>query len=300
MSRIRVHTPSFFAPGKLALVVAMLGAGWAAAFALAGGGQTGATAREEKPPVLEAIFPAVPTLPANHLKFYLYFSEPLARGDVFRHFSLTDLDSGKLVPEPFREVELWDETGTRLTLWFHPGRQKPGVNLNVEIGPILEEGKRYQLTVSGEWRSERGVPLSEPVSKEFTAGPMDNTQPDPARWVLTSPRSQTPGDALHIHFDEPLDRALVLSCFTVRLAGSPSSTTPLDLVSEYDPEAQTLLLHPSKPETHWSPGGYILIVRTVLEDLAGNSLARPFNLDLSTPSGTIRNEETIEFPFQVN
>ena len=43
---------------------------------------------------------------------------------------------------PFRETELWSEDGRRLTLWLHPGRQKTGVNLNTEIGPVLDPGTR--------------------------------------------------------------------------------------------------------------------------------------------------------------
>ncbi len=76
------------------------------------------------------------------------------------------------------------QTFTRLTLWFHPGRQKPGVNLNVEIGPILEPGKRYRLEVSRDWRDEEGRRLDLADEHEFLAGPPDEVQPDPAKWTI--------------------------------------------------------------------------------------------------------------------
>ncbi|MCB1092679.1 MAG: hypothetical protein KDL87_14180, partial [Verrucomicrobiae bacterium] len=82
--------------------------------------------REASPVRIE---PDYGIVPANHLKFYLTFAQPMERGDVFRFLRLVRIDpDGKEiaeVPDPFREVELWDETFTRMTLWFHPGRQKP-------------------------------------------------------------------------------------------------------------------------------------------------------------------------------
>ena len=123
--------------------------------------------------------PGTPVVPANLLKFYLHFPGPMERGDVFRHLRLVEVDTGGReiaeVPEPFREVELWDETFTRMTLWFHPGRQKPGVNLNVEIGPILEEGNRYRLEISEKWRMESGETLAGERNHLFSAGAFDDT-----------------------------------------------------------------------------------------------------------------------------
>ena len=71
-------------------------------------------------PRLTAIYPTAHTLPANHLKFYLHFSQPMRQGVFLDHCRLLD-DHDQPVTEPFRETELWNEDGTRLTLWFHPG-----------------------------------------------------------------------------------------------------------------------------------------------------------------------------------
>jgi hypothetical protein len=215
-------------------------------------------------------FPSSNILPANHLKFYIEFPEAMARGDIFEYFSLINTGSGKEVPEPFREVELWDESGLRLTLWFHPGRQKPGVNLNVEIGPILEEGKNYTLTVSGDWQTESGQPLGKDAQKEFHAGPMDNSQPDPEIWQYTIPKSGTT-DPLSIIFTEALDSALIPRTIKIR-----SDSNPHIAPSHNDNSIQFT------PATPWKSGDVTITIDPILEDLAGNSIARPFNLDLQS------------------
>ena len=103
---------------------------------------------EAPEPELLEVFPSGDTVPANHLKFYLNFSERMEQGKIFRHFRLTDLATGIPVEEPFRETELWSDDGKRLTLWLHPGRQKTGVNLNMDLGPVLEPRRRYALEIA--------------------------------------------------------------------------------------------------------------------------------------------------------
>lgn len=232
--------------------------------------------------------PSVGVVPANHLKFYLHFPGPMERGEVFRHLRLVETDEDgeetAEVPEPFREVELWDETFTRLTLWFHPGRQKPGVNLNVEIGPVLEEGKRYRLEISGKWRDEQGEPLGETVRHGFAAGPVDERQPQPAEW-----RVVFTGGFVRVETGEPLDPESLRKRVTV-VDGEGGS-----LAAEIEPDATGFRLAPDQP---WRPGSYRLLVDPRLEDLAGNSVARPFNVDLEKGTGE-SSEEAVAIPFEI-
>jgi len=234
------------------------------------------------------IDPALSILPANHLKFYLHFFRPMERGAVFQHLRLVEIDaSGKevaVVPEPFREVELWDETFTRMTIWFHPGRQKPGVNLNVEIGPILEEGKRYRLELSRNWRDEDGRPMDWLLRHEFLAGPPDETQPDPAKWTIA-----TEGGLVRVTTDGPLDPESLRKRVMVRPAGEGVA---LAVTVEADAGGFTM-----RRAGGWPAGAYRLIVDPRLEDLAGNSVARPFNVDLE--KGAVKEGETVEVGFVV-
>lgn len=230
------------------------------------------------------IAPAFEVLPANHLKFYLHFPGPMERGEVFRHLRLVEIDAmgsevGE-VPEPFREVELWDETFTRLTLWFHPGRQKPGVNLNVEIGPILEEGQRYRLEVSGKWRDESGKSLGEAVALSFFAGPPDNEQPEPMKWKIA-----VEGGLVRVTTDGPLDPESLRKRVVVRRVGEEE-----DLAVKMESAASGMAIRVNPP---FGPGRYRLLVDPQLEDLAGNSVARPFNVDLTKVSETFGIEPLI-------
>lgn len=216
------------------------------------------------------IFPSVDTLPANHLKFYIEFPEAMARGRIFEHFSLIENESGQAVPDPFREVELWDESGKRLTLWFHPGRQKPGVNLNVEIGPILDPGKSYTLIVSGDWEKESGQPLGTDAHKQFQAGPMDNSQPNPEKWQYSIPAAGTK-NPLVITFSKALDYALIPRTIQIHAEANPN-------ISHHHNDRS---IH-FTPSEVWKKGPVKITTAPKLEDLAGNSIARPFNLDLQS------------------
>src|SRR5207302_1594426 len=105
--------------------------------------------KPQTPPTkLVQVYPTADVLPENQLKFYLHFSAPMSRGEAYRRVHLIGED-GKEVETPFLELEeeLWDGEGTRFTLFFHPGRVKRGLKPREEVGPTLEEGKRYTLVV---------------------------------------------------------------------------------------------------------------------------------------------------------
>lgn len=87
------------------------------------------------------VFPTTSVLPENALKFYLYFSVPMSRGEAYRRIRLVQAN-GEPVAHPFLELEeeLWDHTGTRFTLFFDPGRVKRGLKPREQFGPALEEG----------------------------------------------------------------------------------------------------------------------------------------------------------------
>lgn len=288
---------------------------WVCSFGLAAGlavwssGEAG----ELKAPPPVRIEPYYGVVPANHLKFYLHFGCPMERGNVFQYLRLIETDeNGKEiaeVPEPFREVELWDETFTRLTLWFHPGRQKPGVNLNVEIGPILEEGKSYALEISGKWPTESGNLLSEnPINHKFLALPMDERQPYPSEWEILGGRTIICNDLL-----DPASLAKFLRVETNRgepiisikigalevahkvpgwLPRSEGRKLPRPLVDDL---SRTRLALPAT----LPPGRYRLIIDPKLEDLAGNSVARPFNVDLKKQPEFKERTEPVIVPFEV-
>src|SRR5262249_37954326 len=84
-----------------------------------------------------AVYPTQMELPANLLKFYVYFDRPMAEGEVFRHVRLLN-EAGGEVAEAFCEVELWSDDHRRLTLWINPGRTKRSLGLSESMGPVME------------------------------------------------------------------------------------------------------------------------------------------------------------------
>lgn len=242
-------------------------------------------------PHVEAIYPSGDVVPANHLKFYLLFDRPMQRGDIFGHFRLFDLTANEEVPGPFRLTELWSRNERRLTLWFHPGRQKEGVNLNVELGPILMPEHRYRLVISGRWRSAEGRELGDEVTKEFTAGPVDREQPDVQQWTVAAPAAGSTAP-LQVRFAAPLDWALLSS--ELRVEDGARKPVPGEILIDQHETRWRFF-----PAAAWKSGSYRLAVGAVLEDLAGNSLERPFERDLNATSTPPATDATVYREFRI-
>jgi hypothetical protein len=212
----------------------------------------------------------------------------MRQGVFLQHCRLLD-ERRQPVFEPFRETELWSEDRKRLTLWLHPGRQKTGVNLNEEFGPVLRPKAGYTLVISGGWPSDAGVPLGRDVEKAFRAKERAGGQLDAGTWQVTPGPAGTP-DPLEVRFPAPLDHALLQRCIRVvdmdgrRVEGA---------VATADHE-QRWTFTPAKP---WSDALHRVLADPILEDLAGNSLARPFEVDLDAPAPK-RIGSVVEIPFR--
>ncbi|HKQ73303.1 MAG TPA: Ig-like domain-containing protein [Blastocatellia bacterium] len=219
------------------------------------------------------IYPSADTLPENLLKFYVHFTAPMSRGNIYDHIHLRD-ENGKDVELPFLELdeELWDTTMTRLTLIIDPGRIKRGVLPLEEIGPALEAGKSYKLVIGSEWRDGTGIPLKESFQKAFKVAPPDREPPDPARWKIQAPQAGA-REALTIIFPEPMEHALANRL--IRVAGDSGEYVEGKVSLENQERRWTFT-----PDNVWRRGRYQIIIQTTLEDLAGNNIGKPFEVDL--------------------
>ena len=242
--------------------------------------------------VVEQVFPTADVLPENQLKFYVHFSRPMQRGGVYDHIHLLDAD-GREVEAPFLELgeELWDANLQRFTLFIDPGRIKRGLRPREEVGPALVEGQRYRLRIDAGWADAEGAPLTAAFEKSFLVGPPDSTRPEPELWRVMAP--QKARDPVVVRFPEPLDRALLLRLLSVRdvegrtLAGESAVT---------DGEREWRFT----PDDPWRAGKHIVVAGTLLEDLAGNSIERAFEVDLF-PSRIDRiDAKTVSLPFEVS
>jgi hypothetical protein len=223
-----------------------------------------------------AVYPSRDVLPENQLKFYIQFSAPMGRGEAYRRVHLLKQD-GSRVEDPFLELgeELWDPDGTRFTLFFDPGRIKRGLKPREEVGPSLEEGHSYTLVVDADWSDAAGRPLAAPFRKAFRVGSPDDSQPDAERWKISLPAAGT-RDALVVLLDEPLDWAMLQRVIVVR---DPQGNNLVGDVTTDLQETRWSFV----PSRDWAAGDYRLEVDVALEDLAGNSLERPFEVDVVRP-----------------
>jgi hypothetical protein len=237
------------------------------------------------------VTPTADRLPENLLKFYLHFSAPMARGEAYRRVRLLDA-GGQPVRAPFLELseELWDPNGTRFTVLLDPGRIKRGLKPREELGPILEQGKSYTLVIDRDWLDAEGQPLKESFRKTFRAGPPDDRPPDPKDWTIAPPSAGTVGP-LVVTFPEPLDHALIGRLIGVRDAAGES--VPGKVAVEAGETCWRFT-----PERRWRADSYRLVIDTALEDLAGNSVGRPFEVDAFEPIRRTVEAETVTRAFR--
>ncbi len=230
--------------------------------------------QEVTQPQLTRVLPTAELLPANLLKFYLHFSEPMREGvAIFDQIHLED-SQGERVYDPWRRQELWNEDRTRLTLWIHPGRVKKGVNLRETLGPVLRPNECYALIIDGTLRSAKGAELGKTQRHAFATGPEDYSRPLPESWNLSVPQAGT-REALRIKSPKPLDHALVKRHVIVSLDG-----TRIPCEVEVAPGDREWTMIPAEP---WQAREYALKVSEYLEDLAGNTPDRVFDTDLEAP-----------------
>ena len=219
------------------------------------------------------VSPSSDRLPENLLKFYLYFSSPMSRGEVYDRVRLLK-DDGQAVDFPFLRLgeELWDPSGTRLTLLIDPGRIKRGLKPREEHGPVLEAGRTYTLVIDPAWPDAEGDPLGAEFRKTFRTGPADETQPDPKTWSIARPAPST-REPLVLTFPESLDRALIDSALVLVDPKGEEVDGRLEIEANETRWRFT-------PEAPWLEGEYKLQIENDLEDLAGNSIRRPFEVDI--------------------
>jgi hypothetical protein len=257
----------------------------------------GATLSIPKPPPgprvgIAAVYPSGNRLPENTLRWYVHFTGPVKRGEVYRNFKLVR-DDGVEVKSPFLELpeELWSPDGTRLTVLFHPGRVKQGLVPRLEEGPILEEGRRYTLTISGKWEDTEGRPIVAEYRRSFTAGPADDEPVDLGLWTLMPPRAGS-DSPLIVRLPKQLDHALLGRMVSV--VDASGKKVPGTVTVGGGERVVTFA-----PAGLWSRGEYKLVADTRLEDVCGNRVGEPFEVDEFRPVTGKIEAKFSERPFTV-
>jgi hypothetical protein len=216
---------------------------------------------------VEHVYPSGDVLPSNLLRVYFYFSSPMSRDEAGRRVRLLDENGRELKDVFLPGEELWDPGYKRLTLTLDPGRIKRGLTSNEKMGPPIAEGKRYTLVVDAGWLDARGVPMVEGFRKAFRGGPSVRVPPDPKEWKIMAPKAGSV-EPLVVDFPHAMNYPLLMRMLKVNgLAGAVK-------VERGETEWRFM---PSQP---WVAGNYQLEVNTAIEDLAGNRVGLPFDVDV--------------------
>jgi hypothetical protein len=219
------------------------------------------------------VYPSGDVLPSNQLRVYIYFSAPMSRGAAAQYIHVLD-EKGKTlqgVESVFlRSQELWDPALQRLTMTFDPGRIKRGLTSNEGIGPPITEGKQFTLVIDREWPDARGVRMEEGFRKTFLGGPAQRTPPDPKQWRVTASKSGTK-DAVVVSFPNAMNFPLLQRM--IQVSGPQGNVNGVVNIGMHETEWRFT------PREAWTAGDYRLIVNTGIEDLAGNHIGQPFDID---------------------
>jgi hypothetical protein len=216
------------------------------------------------PAAVTEIYPSGETIPENTLRFYIHFSTPMRPQVAFDYIKLRDA-SGTVDAAAFMQFkqELWNEERTRLTVLIDPGRIKREVATNVELGPALQAGQQYMLSVEGDWPSADGASVLPTFSRTFTVSSALRERPDVGLWQVALPCVGTT-DPLQITFDRPFDRHLL--------------SKDIQVVTE-DGQIVGGIISVGSGETSWSfapneawtHNELVVVASTDLEDVAGNN-----------------------------
>lgn len=228
------------------------------------------------------IYPVASTLPENILRFYVYFSQPMAEGGFIEHIRLTHVESGEDLSGVFFDniYELWSTDRTRITLLVDPGRVKTGLRAHRQQGRAFRAGQSYRLQVRATWRTIDGRPLDAGLTKTFRATTEVSRPIDLRHWRLSPPATAT-RSPLRIDFPVQIDH-VAMSHFAHVYS---SADTPL---------RGQWRLSQGQRRAEWTPAepwptterDYRLSIDSRLEDVVGNNLQAAFDHEV----GAIKEE----------
>lgn len=232
--------------------------------------------RAATPPAAVArVYPTAAVLPANHLRFFIHFSAPMRGGKaIFDQIRILDA-RGNAIEDPWLRDELWDETGKMLILYIHPGRIKWDVLLRLLFGPVLEPDREYTLVLPADMLDANGQRLGKEYRKKFRTTAEDRVRVAVDNWRIKPPRAGGK-DPLTISFPKIMDHSSLQRYLTVRDAKGQAAEGKIEIGRDEKTWSFT-------PARAWTTGTYTLVIDERLEDTAGNTPLRPFDLDPKSP-----------------
>jgi len=221
---------------------------------------------------IAGISPKISSYPANILRLYLYFDQPMSFQNPYDYISLVN-QQGETISEPFVIIPegLWDESKTRLTIFIHPGRIKRNVGPNTGIGPVFEAGNTYTLKINSAWRSAADMPLDSLFEYTFDISSAVRAPIKPELWTITPPHEGSVV-ALHLKVNEYLDPVLLPKMLSIY------SNDSLLVAGKWKSDNSNWQF---KPASDWIKGNYTLKINPKLEDVCGNTVLSAFDREAS-------------------
>ncbi len=240
------------------------------------------------PPRVTGVYPTGKILPANVLRFYIYFSAPIQGGsDVFKQIQILGPD-GQIVEDPWLVEEIWDEASQCLIIYIHPGRIKWGVSLRETLGPVFLPDRDYQLVIRKELKDVDGRSMAKDHVVTFRTSAEDRKAIPFSKWKVNAPVAGST-QPVEIEATQALDHRSVRRWIKLRDAkGLEIEGSAMEAHAE-----RKIRFTPKQP---WQPGAYTVEIDRRFEDVAGNLPTRPFDADLTAAPPV--NQE-LRLPFQI-
>jgi hypothetical protein len=232
-------------------------------------------AAAKTPPRVVKIYPTNDVLPANVLRFYIYFDRPMRGGrEIFNQIVLID-DKGKVIDDAWLIDEIWDEDNNCLIIYIQPGRIKWGVMLRELLGPVFFENRQYSLVVRGSLMDREGNKIGKDYVKKFRTTAEDRVRVDLGEWKLLSARAGTK-ERLLVTLPKTFDHRNLQRFLSVK----DDRANPVEGTAEIAKDGKSWAF---SPKANWRAADYYVVVDPLLEDVAGNTPVRAFDFDLKAP-----------------
>jgi hypothetical protein len=217
---------------------------------------------------VSAIYPTGPAVPANLLRMYVEFSDPMGTRTGQDYIRILDAAGaempGALLP---LDTDLWNGGHTRFTILFDPGRVKRGILPNRAMGRPLKDGGGFTIVVHQEWPDAQSLALASDFRKTYQVGPAVEAPLSTDQWRLSAPAAGS-REPLRVTFPAPLDHGLLQRTLTV----NRDNAAVAGEISIANGETEWRFT----PRDAWRPGSYAVSVLPVLEDPSGNRIGHAF------------------------
>ena len=134
-------------------------------------------------------------------------------------------------------------------------------------------------------------PLAKKHVKKFKVVAADEEQPNPVNWKIGTPKVNT-RQPVTLTFNESLDHAMLNRVLQIR---DPAG----EAVSGTVTIAERETIWSFEPTVPWKRSDYAIEIATNLEDMTGNSIARPFETKMQVEGEEASSAPLIAIEFTV-